>query len=73
MVFCSNDYDSSLWSSDEQMYQKMHMQHQIVYVTRVVGINTLELFNAMSWSQMLNNWSIELWVFVTSSTQCEQF
>jgi hypothetical protein len=46
MVFCSNDYDSPLWSNDEQMYQMMHMQHQIVYVTRVVGINTLELFNA---------------------------
>jgi hypothetical protein len=28
------------------MYQNMHMQHQIVYATTVVGINTLELFNA---------------------------
>jgi hypothetical protein len=46
MIFCSGDYDSSLWSSDEQMYQKMHMQHQIVYVITIIGMNTLELFNA---------------------------
>ncbi len=40
------DFDSSLSSSDEKLFQRTKKVHQMVFITTVVGLDTLDLFNS---------------------------
>jgi hypothetical protein len=51
MAFSTNDAfsnkgDSFSSSSGEEMFQKVHIQYQIMFVDVVTSTNTLELFDA---------------------------